>query len=170
MKSTWKFRTGFIIILFSIAMIPYITIPSVAVIDNGFNTQNYPVVAFVDDAFYADLDGLGNTFDIQFNVSVHVLDFEEAYYYSGFHVLLRAGLELPSGAIYWYDLDIIAYKPDFKIVLQFYNYCLESGIYTAHILASTLGSEEIFGHLRVFDPPGGVGGAPPSFKAFLCLV
>lgn len=121
------------------------------------------VAAFVDDAFYADLDEEGDTYDIQYEMSVYLLDFTYWDWLFGYDLTLYIGLEYPSGLLFWYKWDLTSYEDSFYLKLQFADACYESGWYNAHLIGvSAWGTETyVLYHQLTFDPPGSTGGTGP---------
>lgn len=157
----------------------------------GFGTGT-EVFGDVENAFYADIDQVGDIEDIQWDIriSVESLLNESSL---GVDIVTISALEYPNTSSVWYETKMTVYQPTIEIHYIFYNHATDLGNYTAHLFSMTLESfdqlslqgtlysslmavvyEDDLGALPyglyyselVFDPPGGVGGTPPLMVPF----
>ncbi len=116
---------------------------------------------WIYDAYYGDLDNGGYQDDI------HVILLFDLGYYSFYEVLYDITLTLPSGVSYTYTIYFLATYEYIRIDNEFLNYATESGDYQVEITALMVTPSYILDTAScIFDPPGGDGGAPPTFKVY----
>lgn len=122
------------------------------------------VFGTINDAFYGDLDGNGNSNDIQFNLSVYISNFQTSNSANGYYLTLLEGLEYPDGTTVWVQFNLIAYVQSFNANVIWYNSVTQGGWYTAHSYSfSTYGHDKAYYSCLTFDPPtAGVTGSPPD--------
>lgn len=157
----------------------------------------YPLMGFVVNAYYDDVDGNDDVEDIVWTVFLKSREFKGRHGVDSFDGASIAVLEYPNGTTSWYVIFTTIYQPFVWFNLIFYNHATSSGWYRAHLfsMANTTYNENIQGtnfldnlgalldlkpghvrkalptgvhyHSHCFDPPGGVGGTPPMLGIML---
>ena len=148
-----------LVTLFSLAMMANSS-------SNASATSSTDPVVFgtLVDAFYGDLDHNNDTYDIQYNITVTISNFQDSNKVNGYYLTLVEGLEYPDGSSCWYQFNLVSYVQTFNLKVIWYNYVTQSGWYTAHSYSySTYGHDKAFYSFIEFDPPSaGVTGSPPD--------
>lgn len=124
-------------------------------------SANYSVYIDITDAYYADLDSDGFEDDIRILV---VMDLYNYKYTTD--IDLYVGIEKPLGEEVWFLAEFLAYKTtyheSYSISFNLLNTATESGWYTAYSVGFADNEQFSIMSNLLFDPPGVVGGDPPS--------
>ena len=125
------------------------------------SSANFSVFIDITDAYYADLDFDGYEDDIRVLV---IMDLYNNRFNTD--IDLYVGIEKPSDEEVWFLAEFQAYKTTYHetyvISFDLLNTATESGWYWAYSVGFADNEQYSVMSDFLFDPPGDVGGDPPS--------